>query len=83
MTEYFHDWLRRKVKEKSKFFSRFAREIGINEQLFSKIINAYQYPSPYWLSVMFKHLDVPEEERKEIVWQLWSEKASSFSRNKF
>lgn len=83
MTEYFHDWLRREIKEKKKYFSRFAREIGINQQHFGKIINCYQYPSPYWLSIMFKHLNIPEEEQKEVVWKIWCEKVSSGSKNKF
>lgn len=76
MTESFHEWLRRSAKKKSRFFTRFAMEAGIDEKHFSKIVNCYYYPSPYWLSVIFKYLRTPEEERKEVVWKMWCEKSS-------
>ena len=45
MTESFHEWLRRSAKKKSRFFTRFAREAGIDEKSFSKTVNGYSYPS--------------------------------------
>lgn len=76
MTESFHEWLRRKAKEKSRFFARFAREAGIDEKSFSKTVNGYSYPSTTCLRKIFKYLRTPEEERKEVVWKMWCEKSS-------
>lgn len=80
MPESFHEWLRRNAKQKSRFFTRFAREAGINEKTFSKMIDGYCYPSTTCLWKIFKYLRTPEEERKEVVWKMWCEKLSYDSR---
>ena len=83
MSEYFTDWLKSQVKGRYRSFRQFARTAGIEETLFYHILHGYQYPSPYTLSLIFKALGTDRAEQKDVVWQIWREKAAAGSTHKF